>query len=125
MNQFRTIVMNLRVAAVLICVVGLLGCGPASTPGGAQESEFNVANVPAELRDLAPLAKRWGIGDDVQRAEALEHASVEERQALRQTVEEHGAEITRWLDSFGPGAKMPEEAAAFMYMQLAVEELPL
>jgi hypothetical protein len=32
------------------------------------------------------------------------------------------ARITAWLDSFGQGA-MPEEATAFMYTQLAIEEM--
>jgi hypothetical protein len=32
--------------------------------------------------------------------------------------------ITTWLDSFGKGA-MTDEAAAFMYMQLALEEMPV
>jgi hypothetical protein len=83
-----------------------------------------VANVPEGLRELLPLAERWGIGDDVDRSEAIEQASPEELAELRAAVYEHSAAITEWLDSFGSGAGMSEEAAAFMYMQLAVEEMP-
>jgi hypothetical protein len=95
------------------------------TSDGATGFDFDAANVPEELRDIAPLAKRWGIGDDALRSDALERASAEERETLRRAVQAHGTEITNWLDSFDSGANMPNEAAAFMYMQLAVEELPL
>ena len=71
-----------------------------------------------------PLAKKWGIGDDVKRTELIKPASGEELQALRGAVQTHGAAITHCLDSFGSGAVMPDEAAAFMYMRLAVEEFP-
>jgi hypothetical protein len=124
MNTSRRVVAHLGIS-VLLCLVGLVGCGRTPTSDGDTRSDFDPANVPAELRDLAPFAKRWGIGDDALRADALERASNEERQALRRVVQQHSAEITRWLDSFGSGAEMPDEAAAFMYMQLAVEELPL
>ena len=86
--------------------------------------KLNPANVPNDLRPLIPLAERWGIGDDVGREAALAHATKAERQKLRQAVQAHASKITEWLDSFGTGEDMSDEAAAFMYMQLAVEELP-
>jgi hypothetical protein len=45
-----------------------------------------------------------------------------EREELRAAVAPVHATITAWLDSFGQGA-MSDEAAAFMYMQLALEEI--
>lgn len=80
-------------------------------------------NVPADLRHLVPLAERWGIGDDVERDEYGRAASPAEREALREAVVPLYPRITAWLDSFGD-APMPDEAAAFMYMQLAIEEMP-
>ena len=87
-------------------------------------SKLNPAKVPNDLRPLIPLAERWGIGDDVDREAALARATKAEQQKLRRAVEAHAAKITEWLDSFGADETMSDEAAAFMYMQLAVDELP-
>jgi hypothetical protein len=78
--------------------------------------------VPEHLRHLVPLAEQWGIGDDVERAESIERASPADRQALIQALAPHQSQITAWLDAFGTDV-MSDEAAAFMYMQLAVEEM--
>lgn len=86
--------------------------------------KLDPAKVPRDLRPLIPLAERWGIGDDVDREAALARATKSEQQKLRQAVQTHASEITTWLDSFGTGEGMSDEAAAFMYMQLAVDELP-
>jgi hypothetical protein len=113
-----------RLAAISTLLLAS-GCAERSQTGAtAGGASLNPARVPEHLRELLPLAERWGIGDDVDRGRALERATEAERQELRQAVAEHGAEITKWLDSFGSGAAMSDEAAAFMYMQLAVEELP-
>jgi hypothetical protein len=84
---------------------------------------LDPAKVPADLRDLVPFAQRWGIGDDVTRSERVQKATDGERSELRAAFGPRQARITAWLDSFGQGA-MPEEAAAFMYTQLAIEEMP-
>jgi hypothetical protein len=110
-------------AVAFLSLMGQAGCERVSAPSRDSRSELSAANVPEDLRDLLPLAEKWGIGDDVDRTEALKRASDEELRALRGAVRTHGAAITHWLDSFGSG-DMPAEAAAFMYMQLAVEELP-
>ena len=86
--------------------------------------KLNPAKVPNDLRPLLALAERWGIGDDVDREAALARATKAEQQTLRRAVEAHGSKITEWLDSFGADEAMSDEAAAFMYMQLAVDELP-
>ncbi len=125
MNRFRTVLEHVAMAVAFLCLMGQAGCERVSAPSSESRSELSAANVPEHLRDLLPLAKKWGIGDDVKRAEALKRASRDELVALRGAVQTHGAAITQWLDSFGSGAVMPDEAAAFMYMQLAVEELPL
>jgi hypothetical protein len=41
---------------------------------------------------------------------------------MRNAITPLYARITAWLDSFG-GGTMSDEAAAFMYMQLALEEM--
>lgn len=124
MNRLRTVIGHVAMAVAFLSLMGQAGCERVSAPSSESRSELSAANLPEHLRGLLPLAKKWGIGDDVERTEALKRASGEEIQALRGAVKTHGAAITHWLDSFGSGAVMPDEAAAFMYMQLAVEELP-
>jgi hypothetical protein len=100
---------------------GSTTAGAASARGGAP---LDTTRIPAELRHLAPLAGVWGIGDDVDRGAKVEASTPAERSALRTAVLPHDTSITAWLDSFGQGNVMPDEAAAFMYMRLAIEEMP-
>lgn len=115
--------------AAVLAVSILTACGPtADTPppnagaGTATATRLDANNVPAELRHLVPLAERWGIGDDVDRNAAVDRATPAERAELERAVTPVHARITAWLDSFGQ-QPMPDEAAAFMYMQLALEEM--
>ncbi len=94
--------------------------GSATTTGAT--GTLNAENVPADLRHLVPLAQRWGIGDDVDRNAAVDRATAAERAELEQAIAPVDARITAWLNSFGQ-QPMPDEAAAFMYMQLALEEM--
>ena len=96
---------------------------PESSHAAEAVPRLDSAKVPADLWDLVPFAQRWGIGDDVARSERLQKATAAERSELRAAFRPRQARITAWLDSFGQGA-MPEEAAAFMYTQLAIEEMP-
>ena len=107
-----------------------LACGPPDTPGTTEvlvdrssSDTLDPDQVPERLRHLVPLASEWGIGDDVDRMEYIERSSTADRDALAAALEPHHAEITAWLDSLGPHA-MSDEAAAFMYMQLALDEMP-
>jgi hypothetical protein len=95
----------------------------ATTSAGDEVPPLDPAKVPADLRDLVPLAQRWGIGDDVIRAERVKQATDAERAQLRSAFGPKQTRVTAWLNSFGQGP-MPEEAAAFMYTQLAIEEMP-
>jgi hypothetical protein len=111
-----------------LCLTTLiLGCGPTSdrTPaqsGVASSQKLNVTNVPEDLRHLVPFAERWGIGDDVDRNAAVDRATPAERAELERAVALSDARITAWLDSFRQ-QPMTDEAAAFMSMQLALEEM--
>ena len=95
---------------------------PGTSHAAEAVPQLDPAKVPPELRDLVPFAQRWGIGDDVARSERIQKATDTERSELRAAFGPRQARITAWLDSFGQGA-MPEEAAAFMYTQLAIEEM--
>jgi len=111
----------------ILAVSTLIACSPTGdTPqpgaGAPAASRLDANNVPAELRHLVPLAERWGIGDDVDRNAAVDRATSAERAELERTLDPVQDRITAWLDSFGQ-RPMPDEAAAFMYMQLALEEM--
>jgi hypothetical protein len=120
---------RLLTGAILL-LISLSGCSgreatrdPGSSDAAEAVSPLDSGKVPADLRDLVPLAQRWGIGDDVARSERVQKATDAERSELRAAFGPRQARITAWLDSFGQGV-MPEEAAAFMYSQLAIEEMP-
>ena len=95
--------------------------GPPSVPAGAG-TQLDSQAVPADLRHLIPLAQEWGIGDDVDRLAKVDSATPAQRAQLRRAVGPQQGRITQWLDSFEQGEMSPE-AGAFMYMQLAIEEM--
>lgn len=86
---------------------------------------LDPAKVPSDLRDLVPYAEKWGIGDDIIRDDFQRKASDVEKQDLAKALVGRNARITQWLDSLRSNAPMSEEAAAFMYMQLGLEEMGL
>ena len=108
--------------------------GSEIAPAGDLQSEYGLyckdsptlhldpQNIPAELRRLTPLAERWGIGDDVIRGDCVDAAGEAARQELHDALYEPYEEITAWLDSFAD-RPMSDEAAAFMYMQLVLDEM--
>jgi hypothetical protein len=119
-------------ASLLLCLVVVMGCNP--TPGTGHEgsstrgpstspARLDPEKVPADLRPLVPLAQEWGIGDDLDRGVKIEQASPTERERLREAVAPHQERITAWLATV-PADRMSDEAAAFMYLQLAIEEIP-
>lgn len=85
---------------------------------------LSVKNVPNEFKDLLPLARKWGIGDDAIRGDVTEAATQAERQELVSALTGKLCAIDRWIDSF-PEGMMSDEAAAFMYMGEAIDELGL
>ena len=131
--------LSFEVASLSILAALSIGCAGSGEAGraeggtggeGASDSvvvtsryDLDAAAVPSALRHLVPLAERWGIGDDVERNDYVVQASAADRAALRDAVVPYYEQITAWLDSFGD-EPMSDEAAAFMYMQLAIEEAP-
>lgn len=97
--------------------------GPAAI--SAARIGLDPANVPAALVGLVPLAEHWGINDDALRDALQETSSQAEKDALANAVNPHNRQITLWLDSLPPQQPMSDEAAAFMYMQLGLEEMGL
>lgn len=120
--------MSVRIALCFAALLVLIACGSGSdgssqAQGAAAASQpLNANNIPEDLRHLVPLAERWGIGDDVDRNAAVDRATPVERAELERALAPSDARITAWLDSFRQ-QPMTDEAAAFMYMQLALEEM--
>jgi len=115
---------------LLVGAVGFAGCAPdhdrtaaGRAASAAAVPRLDPAKVPEGLRGLVALAQEWGIGDDVERGAKVERASPAERAGVRAAVAPFQQQITAWLNSFGRDP-MPDEAAAFMYLQLAIEEMP-
>lgn len=108
-------------AALVSCTSESAGERPAATSAATPE-RLNPEQVPADLRHLVALAEKWGIGDDVDRIAKVDAATPAERQELSRAIAPHHSRITAWLNSFGEG-EMTDEAAAFMYTQLALDEM--
>ncbi len=86
---------------------------------------LNASKVPSDLADLVPLAEKWGINDDVIRNDFQSKSSDADKQALVKALTGRNDRITKWLDSQPKDGAMSDEAAAFMYMQLGLDEMGL
>jgi len=92
-------------------------------PENYRPKKLNPNLMPSELRRLIPLAREWGIGDDVIRGDLGKHASQKQRKELKQILNKKTRiQINSWLDSFGDDS-MTDEAACFMYLLEAYEEI--
>jgi len=89
------------------------------------ESSTPKKLAPENLRDLLPLALKWGIGDDIIRDDFVQKAPENEKQELKNLLTGRTAEVTKWLDSFEVSKPMFDEAACFMYMLKALDEMKL
>jgi hypothetical protein len=87
---------------------------------------LDSSKVPEPLRDLIPMAEKWGIGDDIIRADFEEKATEKDKGEFQNALRGRTADVTAWLDSFDTGPDSPnamtEEAVCFMYMLEALDE---
>jgi hypothetical protein len=87
------------------------------------ENRIRRSKLPRDLRPLARLAERWGIGDDGSRDYLLRRATSREKRQLRRMHARYAQRISEWLDSQLPQRPTPE-TGAFLYLLEACEELP-
>lgn len=66
--------------------------------------------LPREFADLEPLARDWVIQDDVDRIQALENASAEEREKLRSVIAPRLRDIDHYLEKLDPREPLADEA---------------
>lgn len=95
------------------------------TADNRPEVVLSASKVPSDLADLVPLAEKWGIGDDIIRNDFQSKSSDADKQALAKALTGRNNRITEWLDSQPKDEAMSDEAAAFMYMQLGLDEMGL
>ncbi len=133
-----------RIAATIlvqvIALISVTGCSRSPSeilPASEMREKYQLAaenrptlhldpaKVPSDLRDLVPLAERWGIGDDLIREDFQSKATKTEKETLAKSLMGRNARITEWLNAQPQGAAMSDEAAAFMYMQLGLDEMEL
>jgi hypothetical protein len=89
----------------------------------ALKESFDAARVPASIRALASAASRYGIGDDPCRYLLMKRIPKKERVQLIKRADRLAKKVDEWLDGFGGGDKMSDEAAAFMFLMSGVEEI--
>jgi len=78
--------------------------------------------VPSNLWSLIPFAEKWGISDDILRADFVSSVSSVELKELQIIVDKHRQDINQWLA--GPEADMPpfsSEYLAFTHMLMAAD----
>jgi hypothetical protein len=83
---------------------------------------LDPSKVPLPLRELVPLAERWGISDDILREDYVSQASPEDVTALRQAVNSNRRTLNEWLA--GPEADSPPFSAeylAFTHLKMAAD----
>jgi hypothetical protein len=87
-------------------------------------AEFDEAEVPEGLRSLIPLARRWGVGDDLIREDMLRKAERRELDELRAAVVAVEDELDAWLAT-PPSLGSPSDSAyiAFSNMRIAADSL--
>ena len=89
-----------------------------------RQKKIDARKVPRDLRSLIPVARKWGIGDDVARCSHIDRAPKDQKRQLRKVLPvEVRRSINNWLDLFNEGTTMTDEAACFMYLLLAYEDL--
>lgn len=89
---------------------------------GVWLNELQPGAVPAAFVALLPIARRWGIGDDGYRWDAIKAASVEERREITEAVDGAGDELDDWLA--GPAAEgtPTREYVALTCLTMAYDE---
>jgi hypothetical protein len=74
---------------------------------------LNPNNMPLALVPLIPMAEKWGIGDDIEREQALKRASMDELSSLIHCIDGISDEdFYGWLA--GPEARNPRPSPEYL-----------
>src|SRR5579871_167714 len=78
----------------------------------ALQLQLNPELVPISLRALIPLAEKWGISDDLLRADKLRKSSPDEIAELKRIIAEYDDLFDAWLA--GPEAQSRTPSAEYL-----------
>jgi hypothetical protein len=87
----------------------------------AEPVEFDETEVPDSLKHLIPLARIYGIGEDLLREDLVEAAGPAAIRALKQAVAAVDAEFDSWLTSPDALARMSPAHLAFSNLRMAAD----
>jgi hypothetical protein len=109
-------------------IEGEYSSGVTSETERAQAARRSVTidsrRVPADLRPVVYLARKWGIPDDADRGLLIYRANADERAEMRKVLSAGVRRgIGEWIDSFSDASSMTKEASHFMYLLEAFDEM--
>lgn len=91
----------------------------------AQEVDFDERDVPKSLRHLIPLARVWGIGDDVLREDLQDAADPTALRELKALVTAANDDLDEWLTSPKAISSGPSKAyLAFTNLRMVADSVP-
>ena len=89
----------------------------------AEPVTFDEDEVPAALQHLIPLARVWGIGDDVLREDMVAAADPAALQELKRAVREANRDLRNWLSSPSALASLTPAYLAFTNLRMVADEV--
>ena len=87
----------------------------------AEPVDFDERHVPASLKHLIPLARVFGIGDDVLRDDLVAAADPSARQELKQLLRAADNDLNEWLTSPAELANPTAAYLAFTNLRMAAD----
>jgi hypothetical protein len=86
--------------------------------------KLDPASVPKALRDLIPIAERFGVSDDLMREDLFEKTAESELAKLKRRLEKFEDELDDWLGgSEADGPNFSEAYIAFSAMRMGFDSL--
>jgi hypothetical protein len=112
----------------ILMVLIFVGCSKHSSRDDKPPT-LNAQQVPDNLRELLPLAVKWGFPDEASRSNKIASATEQDKQELQQALQGRAKTINLWLHRFPSDTAtkqgMPPEARVYLYMMSAVDEMGL
>ncbi|QJE95751.1 hypothetical protein [Luteolibacter luteus] len=84
--------------------------------------DFDVNDVPVNLRHLIPYARFWGISDDLERERLAEKAPEHIKSSLKELIRDNDDSLDDWLAGEEASYPDPSDAyVAFSAMRMAAD----
>ncbi len=134
----KVILLTSLIGAILIVLIlrsrksrpAVARVGRAGKPGEitsryaeAPDVVIDPMKVPEDLRDLLPLAKKWAIGDDVERAHFRDSVPATERRELIDIVSPKWDRLEQYCPARRDEVAVPDEVVLFDMMAEAATEI--